>query len=231
MNARFLVITILILSLTAMAGCSKSQETSSDTAEQVISGKVEGGLRVLTIDPSATDEHYTIYRGDYVRLQLTTGEGFTVDIPTRETVKQYPAPEGEKPYIKFPSAGSFPFTIGEVSGVIEALEYRATAYREVEGLDAAELIANLNPVILDVRTAGEFAGGHIEGAVLIPVQEIQRRVGELADHKGDPVFIYCRSGNRSTVAAKVLIDAGFNQVINLRRGISDWARHDLPVVK
>ena len=231
MNSRFPLFIFLILSMTGLAACSQDMETTPDTAGHDISGQVEGGLRVLTIDPSAADHHYRIYRGDYVRMELVTGEGFSVEIPTRETVKQYPVPEGEKPYIKFPEAGSFPFTIGGISGVIEALEFRAAPYREVAATEAAKLIANLTPVILAVRTSREFAGGRIEGATLIPVQEIQRRVGELADHKNDPVFIYCRSGNRSTVAAKVLIDAGFTQVINLRRGIADWARHDLPVVK
>jgi rhodanese-related sulfurtransferase len=231
MNVRILFAAILILSLTALAACSKSPDSAADTTAPEVSGMVEGGLRVLTIDPASADHHYTIYRGDYVRMQLTSGEGFTVDIPTRETVKAYPTPEGEKPYIKFPDAGNFPFTIGETSGVIEALEFQAAAYREVGGLDAAKVIANLNPVIVDVRTSREFAGGHIEGAILIPVQEIQRRVGELAEHKAAPVFIYCKSGNRSTVAAKVLIDAGFTNVINLRKGIRDWAGHNLPVVK
>lgn len=231
MKTRILFTTILILSLTALAACSKSPDSAADPAAPQVSGQVEGGLRVLTIDPAAADQHYRVYRGDYVRMQLTTGAGFTVEIPARETVKAYPTPEGEKPYIKFPDAGSFPFTLGETTGVIEALEFQAAAYREVSGLDAAEVIANLNPVIVDVRTSREFAGGHIEGAILIPVQEIQRRVGELASHKADPVFLYCKSGNRSTVAAKVLIDAGFTNVINLRKGIRDWVGHDLPIVK
>ena len=82
-----------------------------------------------------------------------------------------------------------------------------------------------------MRTGGEFAGGHLEGAVLIPVQELARRGGELAAHKQDPVLIYCATGNRSTVAAKMLVDAGFEQVINVRRGIKEWMREGLPVVK
>jgi rhodanese-related sulfurtransferase len=63
------------------------------------------------------------------------------------------------------------------------------------------------------------------------VQALQGRIAELAAHKQEPVLIYCASGNRSTVAAKLLIDAGFEQVINLRRGIAEWNRAGLPVVK
>lgn len=230
MNARRMILVLLALSIFCITACSESEEAATTDAPQV-SGTVEGGLRVLTINPAAADHDFTIYRGDYVRFQLASGEPFTIEIPSREATKSYPVSGEEKPYVKFPAAGSFPYTVGEVSGVIEALEFKASAYREVQGLDAAEVIANLDPVILDVRTKGEFDGGHIEGAMLIPVQEIQRRHGELAEHKNDPIFIYCRSGNRSTVAAKVLIDNGYTQIINLRPGIKDWVKHDLPVVK
>jgi rhodanese-related sulfurtransferase len=65
----------------------------------------------------------------------------------------------------------------------------------------------------------------------IYVQDFQRRLGELLPHKQDPVLVYCASGNRSTVAAKLLVDAGFVQVANLRRGISEWSREGLPTVK
>lgn len=233
MTARIAALTLfslILLSMGLLAGCQGSPDTApADSAE--VSGAIEGGLRVLTIDPAAADQHFTIYRGDYVRFQLTTGEAFTIEIPARETTKSYPVSGEDKPYVKFPAAGSFPFTVGETSGVIEALEFQAASYREVKGLEAAEVIANLDPVILDVRSKREFDGGHIEGAILIPVQEIQRRHGELAAHKDEPVFIYCRSGNRSTVAAKVLIDAGFQQIINLRPGIKDWVKSGLPVVK
>jgi rhodanese-related sulfurtransferase len=230
MNARISMLVLFCLVL--LAGCQGSTDsTPAEGAGSQVSGELVGGLRVLTIDPAATDQQFTIYRGDYVRLELTSGEPFTVEIPARETVKSYPVAEDEKPYIKFPDAGAFPFTAGDATGVIEALEYRAAAYREVDALEARDMIANLDPLILDVRTPGEFAGGHIEDAWLIPVQEIQKRLQDLEPHRDQPIFVYCRSGNRSTVAAKVLVDAGFPQVINLRKGIVDWAKNDLPVVK
>jgi rhodanese-related sulfurtransferase len=45
------------------------------------------------------------------------------------------------------------------------------------------------------------------------------------------VLIYCATGNRSTVAAKILIDNGFKRIFNLRRGISGWEQEKLPVVQ
>jgi len=231
MTARLPHLAALLLFLLTVAACSGSKETPPSATDQQVSGKMEGGLRVLTVDPSAASHHYLIFRGDYIRIQLASGEPFTIEIPGLEVSKTYPAPEGDKPYIKVPDAGSFPFTIGDVSGVIEALEFRAEAYREVDSREASELIANLKPFILDVRTSGEFAGGHIEGATLIPISELQKRLGELKGREKEPLFVYCRSGNRSTVAGRFLVDAGFEQIINLRRGIVEWSRAGYPVVK
>ncbi len=231
MTTRLLRLAILFPLLFLLAACSGSKETPRAAAVQKVSGQVAGGLRMLVIDPTAESHHYRIFRGDYIQVRLVSDEPFTIKIPGLDVSKNYPVPEDEKSYIKIPDAGTYPFTIGEVTGVIEALEFQAAAYREVNSREASELIANLKPFILDVRTSGEFAGGHIEGATLIPISQLQRRLEELKDHRKDPLFVYCRSGNRSTVAGKFLVDAGFEQVINLRRGIVDWARAELPVVK
>ena len=186
---------------------------------------------MLTFDPVAQGQHLRVYRGDYVRPELSTGEPFTLEIPALKVAQRFSGTADEQAHFRVPDAGSFDFRIGPASGTIEAVEYRAANYREVSAREAAPMIANLKPVIVDVRTPGEFAGGHLEGAVLIPVQEFQRRLGELAPSKHVPVFVYCRSGNRSTVAAKLLVDSGFTDVINLRRGIVEWTQEGLPVVK
>jgi rhodanese-related sulfurtransferase len=208
-----------------------STTNSSFPIRSAISGRIEAGLRVLTIDPTATDQHFVIYRGDYVRPELAGGAPFTLEIPALDVAMSVPVPEGERPYFKVPEAGVFPFRIGELTGEIEALDYRDAHYREVGAKEAALLIADLDPLVLDVRTEREFAGGHLDDAVLIPIQTLARRIGEIAEHRSRPVFVYCRTGNRSTVAAQLLVKAGFDQVINLRRGIVEWAREDLPVVK
>lgn len=219
---------LAFVALLFLAACSGSSDQAQNPE---ISGTIEGGLRVLTIDPVTQDQHFTIYRGDYVRAQLTNGEPFTIKIAALDVDKQFPPAEGDKPYFKVPEAGSFRFSVGEGRGVIEAINYAASAYKEVTSAEAADYIANINPLILDVRTPREFASGHLENAQLIPVQVFQAQVGQLASHKNDPVFVYCRTGNRSTVAAKILVDNGFTNVVNLRKGIVEWRRAGLKVVK
>ena len=225
-----IAVSVLIL----IAGCSGGSEQAAETdtaAATAISGEIVGGLRVLTIDPRAKDQSFTIYRGDYVRVQTTARDTITISIPALEVEQRFPTADDEKPYFKVPDVGSFPFTMGQATGVIRAQQYAATGYREVSAKEAADFIANVDPLILDVRTSREFTSGHLEGATLLPVQVFQYKVSELTERRNDPILVYCRTGNRSTVAAKVLVDKGFTNVVNLRRGIVEWNRAQLPVVK
>jgi rhodanese-related sulfurtransferase len=107
----------------------------------------------------------------------------------------------------------------------------ANGYREVSANEAAQLINNEHPFILDVRTPGEYSSGHLQNAVLIPVQELQGRLKELAAYKDREILIYCASGYRSKVASKILIDNDFKQIANMRHGIYEWVKKNLPVVR
>ncbi len=66
-------------------------------------------------------------------------------------------------------------------------------------------------MLLDVRTPQEYASGHIEGAINIPVQQLSSRLGELGE-KDREIVVYCRSGARSGQATQVLRGAGFSAV-------------------
>jgi len=74
-------------------------------------------------------------------------------------------------------------------------------------------------ILIDVRTPGEFAQGHIEGAININVQEIGQRLDEIPTDK--PIVLYCRSGNRSSQAARILDNAGLENIYDLG-GIISW---------
>lgn len=70
-------------------------------------------------------------------------------------------------------------------------------------------------VVIDVRSADEFAEGHVDGAVLIPHDEIRDRIGAVVPDKSTPVALYCRSGRRSGLALKTLQELGYTAVENL----------------
>jgi rhodanese-related sulfurtransferase len=92
------------------------------------------------------------------------------------------------------------------------------------------LIRNITPFVLGVRTPGGYSRGHLKDSILIPLQQLQTRWQEIAGYKDRDVLIYCATGNRSTVAAKILIDNGFKRIVNLRQGISGWEREKYPGV-
>ncbi|WP_122642207.1 FAD-dependent oxidoreductase [Luxibacter massiliensis] len=74
--------------------------------------------------------------------------------------------------------------------------------------DVAQLPHDGSVTLLDTRTAGEYAGGHIEGFVNIPVDGLRERLDEI--DKGKPVYVICQSGLRSYIAARILAGNGFD---------------------
>lgn len=90
-------------------------------------------------------------------------------------------------------------------------------------------IAEPGVVILDVRTAGEFAAGHIGGAINIDVEGMQFESGIANLDKTATYAVYCHSGRRSGIAVDKMADAGFTSLFNLSSGIADWQANGFPV--
>lgn len=194
-----------------------------------ISGRLVDGVREVEV-AAAQAQRLTVYRGDYVRFRSTgPGPQPPISIPAL-SVEWQPAPGGP-PYVKMETAGEYAFTMGAAGGTIAVVDYREAAYRELTPSEAAALIRAVDPLILDVRTPSEYERGRIPGSVLLPLQQLQARWQEIAGHSQRPVLITCATGNRSTVAAKILIDRGFRRVYNLRPGIAGWERDKLPIVR
>lgn len=76
-------------------------------------------------------------------------------------------------------------------------------------------------IIVDVRTKEEFDSGHIEGAILIPNETIDKTKPELLPDENAKIYIYCRSGNRSNQAGKKLVAMGYKNVVDFG-GINSW---------
>ena len=77
-------------------------------------------------------------------------------------------------------------------------------------------------VLADVREIGEFAEGHIPGAINIPLSTLGPDVAVTLTNKSTPVFVYCRSGRRSQAAGEKLVSFGYSDVTNIG-GILDYA--------
>ncbi|HQU91601.1 MAG TPA: rhodanese-like domain-containing protein [Pyrinomonadaceae bacterium] len=82
---------------------------------------------------------------------------------------------------------------------------------------------------VDVRTPEEYAAGHAYRAVNIPLDVLSEKLGRL--EKNEPVYIICRTDNRSRQAAKILADAGYGQVVVVTGGTDAWQAAGLPMEK
>jgi rhodanese-related sulfurtransferase len=82
------------------------------------------------------------------------------------------------------------------------------------------------PFLLDVRTPGEYKQGHVNGAELIPLNELAAKMAKIP--RGREIVCICESGSRSIAAARHLSAQGY-KVSNMRGGMSRWVRAGLPV--
>jgi rhodanese-related sulfurtransferase len=99
------------------------------------------------------------------------------------------------------------------------------AGREVSRDEAQKLLAD-GAQLVDVRADHEWEVGRIEGATHIPLAELAERAGEIDPER--PVVLYCRGGNRSSMATAALAEAGYDAA-KLEEGIVGWSEADLPL--
>lgn len=94
---------------------------------------------------------------------------------------------------------------------------------EVTRIDVETLqnkLENEEITLLDVREVSEYEGGHIEGAVNAPLSSLD--TNQLSYPKDEPIYVICRSGNRSAQAASQLQDAGYTEIYDVSGGMMAW---------
>ncbi|MEM2567989.1 MAG: rhodanese-like domain-containing protein, partial [Candidatus Bathyarchaeia archaeon] len=129
--------------------------------------------------------------------------------------------------------------VGLVAVLLLAFVGLPQAFAETSGAGAYENIsvdAAYNMIkkaqvslVLDVRNQSEYNLGHLYGAVLIPVYELEERISELQGHMNDPIIVYCKSGYRSQIACEILVNHGFTRVYNMLGGITAWMEAGYPI--
>jgi rhodanese-related sulfurtransferase len=98
----------------------------------------------------------------------------------------------------------------------------SSSYKKITAKQGQELLQNDSSVILlDVRTVEENKDLRIPNSLLIPLDTLKAKAGDLLLDKNATIIVYCRSGNRSKEAADILIDLGYTDVLDMG-GIIDW---------
>ncbi len=107
----------------------------------------------------------------------------------------------------------------------ETIQNQASAvanYKDIKPEEAKKrLDGETGIILLDVRTQEEYDEKHIPDSILIPVDVIEKEAQTKLTDKNATIFVYCRSGRRSAIAAEALVKMGYTKVYNLG-GINDW---------
>ncbi|HEY5662378.1 MAG TPA: molybdopterin-synthase adenylyltransferase MoeB [Gaiellaceae bacterium] len=100
---------------------------------------------------------------------------------------------------------------------------------EIDAARARDVVGGREAVVVDIREQDEWDEGHISGAVHIPRGHLESRIERAAPDRTHPVLLYCSAGNRSAFAAKTLEEMGYEDVVSLAGGFTDWKRNGYPV--
>lgn len=105
------------------------------------------------------------------------------------------------------------------------------AGKSVTTTEATRMMNHDNALILDIREQKDFAAGHIAGAHNLPVSVMDTKVSEIDRFKSRPVIVVCKMGTSAGGIAKTLKKRGFENVVRLAGGMSEWQAAALPVRK
>ncbi len=105
------------------------------------------------------------------------------------------------------------------------------AGKSVSPAIATQLINKQDAVLIDIRTKKEWDTGYITGSRHIPVADLSRRITDIEKFKSRPVIVVCNLGQVAGSASKQLKAAGFENVMRLQGGITEWKGQNLPIVK
>lgn len=90
-------------------------------------------------------------------------------------------------------------------------------------------IQSKGALVLDVREKKEYDAGHVPDSVLIPLGQLEQRLGEIREHRNRTIVVICHGGKRSATACLHLRKHGFKEALNIAGGILAWKKAGLPV--
>jgi rhodanese-related sulfurtransferase len=114
--------------------------------------------------------------------------------------------------------------------LVYEIRERARSAGAIGAQDVVRLM-NQGAAVLDLRSAEDYATGHIRGARSFPAGQLTDSLDALKRYKDKPVIVYCERGATAAAAMRTLAQQGFAHVANLRGGLSAWRAEQLPVAR
>ena len=142
------------------------------------------------------------------------------------------------------NTGSVPFMMKKLENILYLIAFIGlglwfayskgwilTNFESIDAQTAIQILETDNNIsLLDVRTIAEYKEGHLQDATLIPLQVLAQNLSKLASKKKHKIIVYCRSGNRSITASRILEKHGFTP-LNVKGGILALRKAHVTIVK
>lgn len=132
---------------------------------------------------------------------------------------------GNHPYL----TGGFALALGIL--VFTEITRLTRKFREVDSREAIRMMNRDEVAVIDVSASGDYAKGHIIGAVSMPPSKIEAGNKQLAKLADKPALVYCKNGQISPQMAAKLTKMGFSDVAVLKGGIAQWRADGQPVTR
>ncbi len=123
--------------------------------------------------------------------------------------------------------------LGAIIALIVVTELRRVTlgYKNLSPAEAVMLINKEDALILDVREANDRQQGSIIGAKHVALSALPDKVSSLSENKEKPILVFCKMGNLSPQACKLLLKNSYSKVFELKGGITSWINEQMPITK
>lgn len=243
------IVSILILSLGFIAGCSSKnkvnntiQQSEETKGYENIDGKqteklLNSDKDVLIIDVRSEYEYEKGHLLNAINLPYDDDDDFKSELNEiidykDKTVLVYcrSGNRSEKAAVKLVDNGFK--NVKNVTDGVDEYDYKLVKVDNITGREAEKMINDdkhdKDLIILDVREPKDFNNGHLLNAINIPIEDIDKRMDELRNYKSKDIIVYCNTGRKSAEVAEKLVEHGFTDVTNIVDGVSEY---DFKLVK
>ena len=241
------IVSILILSLGFIAGCSSKNKVSNTIQQseetkgyENIDGKqteklLNSDKDVLIIDVRS---EYEYEKGHLLNaINLPYDDDFKSElneiIDYKDKIVLVYCRSGnrsEKAAVKLVDNGFK--NVKNVTDGVDEYDYKLVKVDNITGREAEKMINDdkhdKDLIILDVREPKDFNNGYLLNAINIPIENIDKRMDELRNYKSKDIIVYCNTGGKSAEVAEKLVEHGFTDVTNIVDGVSEY---DFKLVK
>ena len=115
--------------------------------------------------------------------------------------------------------------------IMTELKRFTKGYKEVLPSEAVRLINKEDAMVLDVRESNELGQGSIIDAKHIALSVLPEKIANLTNDKDKPIIVFCKMGNRSAQACKLLLKNSYTNVFGMKGGMNAWINDQLPITK